>query len=107
MIRDVLRDFLASKDVIDKGDYYPLWLQRWDGEQVPLPRQAVRNVLEEIVRSQYPSQYPAVIAKIIESTMKGVRQDRRWSRIFDDWGRYYERPDRFIGDFRCFSVSHA
>jgi len=26
--------------VIDKGDYYPLWLQRWDGEQDPLPRQA-------------------------------------------------------------------
>jgi len=40
MIRDVLRDFLASREVIDKGDYYPLWLQRWDGEQDPLPRQA-------------------------------------------------------------------
>ena len=54
MIRDVLRDFLASREVIDKGDYYPLWLQRWDGEQDPLPRQDVRNVLEEIL-SEYQS----------------------------------------------------
>jgi hypothetical protein len=50
MIRDVLRDFLASREVIDKGAYYPLWLQRWDGEQDPLPRQSVRNVLEESAR---------------------------------------------------------
>jgi hypothetical protein len=49
MMRDVLRDFLTSRAVIDKGAYYPLWVQRWDGEQEPLPRQAVRNVLEEIL----------------------------------------------------------
>ena len=55
MIRDVLRDFLASQEVIDKGAYYPLWLQRWDGEQDPLPRQAVRNVLEEILREYQSS----------------------------------------------------
>ena len=54
MIRDVLRDFLESREVIDKGAYYPLWLQRWDGEQELLPRQAVRNVLEEIMK-QYQS----------------------------------------------------
>jgi len=40
MIRDVLRDFLASEEVVDKGAHYPLWVQRWDGEQDPLPRQA-------------------------------------------------------------------
>jgi len=55
MIRDVLRDFLASKEVVDKGAYYPLWLQRWDGEQDALPRQAVRNVLKEILRGYQSS----------------------------------------------------
>lgn len=54
MIRDVLHNFLATKKVIDKEAHYPLWVQRWDGEQKPLPRQAVQNVLEEIL-SEYQS----------------------------------------------------
>jgi hypothetical protein len=51
MVREVLGKLLSRSEVIDKGPHYPIFLQRWDSEQVPLPRQAVRNTLEMIFRA--------------------------------------------------------
>lgn len=35
--------------MIDKGHYYPRGIQRWDHLQEPLPKSAIRNLLEKIV----------------------------------------------------------
>ena len=48
LIRDVLRDFLVRPEVVDKGSYYPLLIQRWDDQQKPLPQPAVRRLNKEI-----------------------------------------------------------
>lgn len=49
LVRDLLHDFLVSPQVVDKGGYYPLWVQRWDDQQKPLPQPAVRELNKAIL----------------------------------------------------------
>lgn len=49
MIRDILRGFLSQPGVVDKGRCYPLWVQRWDHRQEPLPKPAVKSLLTRAV----------------------------------------------------------
>lgn len=49
MIRAALWEFLCHSGVVDKGSYYPLWIQRWDDLQEPLPKPAVRNLLDRLI----------------------------------------------------------
>lgn len=49
LLRDLLREFLIRPQVVDKGSYYPLWIQRWDDQQKPLPQPAVRGLNEAIL----------------------------------------------------------
>ncbi len=51
MLREVFSDFLSQPTVVDKGDYYPLLLQRWDTLDERLPRTAVVNELQRIVKT--------------------------------------------------------
>lgn len=48
LIRDILKSLIANAKTIDKGPHYPLLLQRWDTEQIPLPQNAVINSLKSI-----------------------------------------------------------
>lgn len=48
LVRDLLRDYLKTPEVIDKGPHYPYWLHHWDVCSKPLPIPAVRGALQQV-----------------------------------------------------------